>query len=628
MGFQQEDILSSENIDSLLSTIEGLYQTGKREETPFPASAPVYPQTPVLGMEDAFAGNYTTQELEQAGFNDPQIAEIQMGLQQGLAVEHYAKLCYTWTQMREIRYGLHASIDTTIYENNLYTVDQMREIRMGLLNHVDASVYANLMLSVSDMHTIRLELAESAYRNSPKGYGYQFMDEDSGLTIRISDDCMRAYLSITRETKRRFTPPGIIKLLKYHEITHGIIMQEIENFCENAPKNIEVQVAQGSGSTPGCDGSYDYFFTRGLPEAPTIKEDGTVDYVCVKIADSVKAGQVLAVYHPSRSGENGFTVNGIPIREKAGQDLPPLKGMGFTYEEETYTYRAQYDGNVSYNEEAGSLNVWKNYTLNGDATRINGNVRYDGSILIRGDVRNMACIQVTGDIVVEGMVEGAELHAGQNIVLKKGVNAAGKGLIEAKGRIMGNFFEAANLKAGESIEGNYFLNCQIETDDLVIARGGKSLIQGGNIVAAIGIEANHFRCNPASKTSLMVGRTPGLTKQKQELAARLTATRKEIDKLKEGIFKLEQVLGPQSLSNNTLYQKTSLALKQKDAQYALMLRENERLEQILQRTVHSYIKASGMIQANILVNINGSKKLLEKNLKRITLTNENLFKEV
>lgn len=627
MAFPQDDYLQLDNIDSLLNTIDGLYQAGTILDFDGEVSAPNYPQTPVLGEAEVFSGSYTPEELAAAGFNDPQISEIQIGLEQGLPIEHYAKASYTWTQMREIRLGLHASVNTTIYENNLYTVDQMREIRMGLLHHVDASVYANLMLSVSDMHAIRMELAEASYRLHPSGYGYQFTDEDSGLMIRISDDCMKAYISVPLGFKKRFTPPGILKILKKYEINYGLLQKEIERFCNDLPAGLELQIAQGSGSSSSSNGYYDFYFNTSPMDTPTIKSDGSVDYSRIKIAETVKAGSVLAVYHPARIGETGFTISSIPIRESVGVDLPPLKGIGIIYDEATLTYTAQYDGNVSFQEDAYTLNVLKNFTLDGDATRVNGNIRYDGSIVIRGDVRNMACIYATGDIVVEGTVEGAELHAGQNIVLKKGVNAAGKGIIEANGKIMGSFFEAAILKASGSIEGSYFLNCKVETDDLLLAKGGKALIQGGNIIAAIGIEAHNIRCNPASKTSLMVGRTPSLTKRKQILAEKLTKTRQEIDKLNEGLLKLKRVLGEENLAKNALHQKTMIALNQKDAQYALLIQENEHLEEIIQRTALSYVKVSGMLQAGITVNINGSKKTIEKNKSRITLTNDNLFQE-
>lgn len=69
--------------------------------------------------------------------------------------------------------------------------------------------------------------------------------------------------------------------------------------------------------------------TRTLTAKPKLLPDGSVDYWSVHSIESVTAGQVIAVYHPAVSGEDGIPVKGRPVPAKHGREQMPLKGKGF-----------------------------------------------------------------------------------------------------------------------------------------------------------------------------------------------------------------------------------------------------------------------------------------------------------
>ena len=618
---------SIDNIDSLLNSINDLYHLEQHETASAASISTVVHSSSVQDSSDqtAPADAFSPESLENLGFNEPQIAEITLGQTAGIDISPYAKTHYSWKQMREIRHGLLLGLNTSVYENELYSPEQMHELRMGLINHVNASLYANLMLSATDMRKIRLELSEAAYHNRPYGYAASFTDEDSGLIIRISDDCMNAYIMLPSDIADRFSVNRLSKILKKHEITHGIITEELERFSRDLPHDVEIRIAQGTRPEKGSDGYYEYFFNKEINDAPDILEDGTVDYSKVKVTETVKANQILAIYHPAKTGQLGSTISGITIKEGGGQDLPAITGEGFSHSD--HVYKALYTGNITFQEDTYLLNVWKNYTIEGDATRYSGSTEYDGTVLVKGDVRNMAHIKATGDIIINGMVEGANLYSGHNIIIRGGVNAAGKGSIEAEGKITGSFFESANLRAGGPIEGNYFLSCHIITDDKVLAKGGKALIQGGDIIAALGVETHHYRSYGGSKTKVEVGRTTELLTRKQEIAKQLTTVTDEIRRLRDGKFKLLQLFGSDRAPTYPIYQRTCEALEQKENAQDILDLKNERLENILQSTLRAYIKIGGIMQSGIHITICGYKKILETQLRHVTLTAESLTKE-
>lgn len=617
MNEENPTIASTESIDSLLASIEGVYQK-EMQKNPMM----------VLSAGDAFDGDLTSaEELEAAGFNEPQISEIALGLEMGVPVERYARLGYTWKQMQEIRLGLHAGLDTSVYENPLYSVEQMRELRFGMLCHVDVSLYANLVFSATDMRRIRMDLSEAVYRSDPTGYGYRFTDENSGLIIRISDDCMDAFITLPQEVTGRFSVNRITKILKQHEITFGLLPLELERFSRDCPRDTEVKIAHGIKPVLGYDGHYEYYFDTHPDSTPHVNEDGSINYSAVRVTENVKAGQKLAAYIPPKDGVTGYTVTGIVIRAAEGQQLPPLTGVGIHFDPMTNAYTAEYSGNVTFQEETYSLNVWKAFTINGNATRFTGNMEYDGTVIVTGDALNMAHIKATGDIIINGVVGDAELYAGHNIMIRGGANCGGKGMIQAGGNITGNYFESANLKAGGPIEGNYFLGCSIETDDVVIAKGRNSLIQGCQLRAALGVEARYFRSAGGAKSSIEVGNIIDLGIRHQEIAKEMSRASREIERLTEGRNKLVQLFGLEIAESRPIYQKTSLALEQSEKHLEHLQLEKDRLEDIISKASNAYINIQNIMEAGVRIVVNGEKKILDSDLKFYRITSENFPRE-
>ena len=83
-----------------------------------------------------------------------------------------------------------------------------------------------------------------------------------------------------------------------------------------------------------------------------------------------------------------------------------------------------------------------------------GNINFDGSLRIRGNVENGTEVHVTEDLEIDGNVGAATIICGGNILLKKGMNSAGHGYIKAEKGIVSRFFEAVKVEASEDIQVN------------------------------------------------------------------------------------------------------------------------------------------------------------------------------
>lgn len=561
-------------------------------------------------------------DLEEQGLAEPQLNEVAMGLDEGLPVEVYAKQCYSWMQMREIRLGLLSGLDTEAFENPLYTVEQMREIRLGMVDRIDISKYAKLIVSATDMKAARHEMVGQAYLENPVGYGREIIDEDTELCIRISDDYLQAFIRIKEGNDRKFSAAQVEKILRQNEVTVGVKKDVIQHFVKNQPAGEELLVAQGEASRKGKDGWYDYRFDVSLPGAPRILPDGRADYSQVVIAQTVLPGQEIAVYHAAEAGKKGKTVTGIELAAPFGTDLPKLSGKGICKGNRPNVYLAALKGFVTCDPQMYSLSVWSTYVIEGNVNRYNGNVVFDGIVYVRGSVGDMVHIIASGDIVVDGFVESAFLEAGHDILIRGGVNAGGRGLIKAGGKVMANFYEEVSVQAGNTVEGNYFLNCQLETDGKVIARGGKSRIIGGKITAMVGVESATLGYYGNANTFLNVGDIASLDERLQKLCSQKDKSEDEIRQLESGKHKLRQMFGNTEAETNSIFHKICVALGQKEEEVAELGKKITMLENTRKRTLRAYIKILGEVDSNVSIRMNGQTVRYENGTRGLYLTSE------
>lgn len=605
-----------ENIESILNTIDSLLAVGGMDILPVDAKKEMeLPRSEI-----------TPEKLKEMGFQEAQLNEILLGQEQGLAVEIYTKPCYNWKQMREIRVGLIEGIETYAYEDPMFSWEQMHEIRLGLLDRINTRAYASLALSATDMRKERLKLTAEAYKKNPTGYARSVTDEDAGLTIRFSDDYLIAYATLSEDNTGRYSAADMLKLLEKREVVYGYLQANIEQLASESYDGKEIEVARGKKAIVGKDGYYEFLFNEMLPGPPKETQDGKVDYREVRVAEAVLPGQLLAVYHQAGAGRGGETVNGIVIDAVDGKNLPSFRGKNIRYNAEESSYIATIKGYVSYDSPSYELNVNPVYIVNGDVNRYNGNIEYDGTIYVRGTVSEMATIRATGDIVIDGFVEGANLYAGQNVMIRCGINAGGKGIVDAKGRIMAEFFESAKLHAGGTIEGNYFLNCDIETDAKVIARGSKSSIIGGRIIAAVGIESAKIGNVGKKKAIFEIGDLARLDRRAALVEKEVNKIDDELMQLNDGRRKLHQMFG-NNVDGNEIFQRVCTAIAQKEEELQGVRKELERLKWVRDQAVFAYAKIYVEVQEDVHIIINGKRKAFTERSRGVLLTAANILRE-
>lgn len=528
------------------------------------------------------------------------IREISTGLSRGLDVSLYASPDFSWRQMREIRLGLEHRIDVSLYADPLYSYSQMEEIRIGLEHNLDVSRYDSLMYTTREMHRRRLLLEKGDHAETEESLGSPVQEE--GFYISVSEDAMSAHIHVAdpRKIPDRKT---ILGALRQHGICHGIDEIAIDGLISGTYQGNGTAIAKGTPAVPGRDGWYEYFFRTDLNRRPRQLPDGSVDYHSVEWFELVKEGQKIAFYHEPGKGSDGKTVTGQILSAPPGQEQPRLSGTGFKLMPDQKTYISAQNGRVELTNEHLTIT---NVLLLEDATAAGGDIDFDGSIQVNGNVGAGAVLHATGDIVVNGYVEAAELSCDGSILVRQGVNAAGSGSIRATHDIIGHYFESANLYAEGEIQSCYCLNSTLFARGMIYAMDGKGMIAGGTAYSESGFRIRNAGNAAGVSTRLVTGITEDLQKENARMTHQVRELQDELNMLKNTYQDYQRRFKPEVRNTMRFYLDLEEAIESKQKLLKTMETQVEALNSRLNKTDLADITIRHILHDNVIIEISGT----------------------
>ncbi|MBQ7583710.1 MAG: DUF342 domain-containing protein [Lachnospiraceae bacterium] len=497
----------------------------------------------------------------ETDFRGAAIAEIRQGLEEDIDVTTYADIKFGWRQMREIRYGLESRLDISKYANPYYDWEQMREIRLGLAEGLDVSRYSTLMYTSNEMRKRRIILEEGGEDMTVSSDDFELYTTSGGI---------EAFITMKEEGKK-IDRDSLIESLQEMDITYGLIEENIDKICSGNYDKRPIPIARGNIPKKGADGWYEFFFNTEVGRKPKILEDGSVDYQTMEKFTVVKEGDLLAVYHDAEEGEEGHAVNGTAISGKKGIEKELLKGTGFALSEDKHTYTAAIEGMVELN--GGILNVIKHLEVE-DVTLATGNIDFDGSVHVKGNIENGAVVKAAGDIVVDGNIGGAEIISDGNVTLNRGMNAGRHGKVRAKGKIMSKFFESVIVMSDSDIE---VVNC---VNSLLRAKGwirsSRSII-GGKAFASKGYKVTNLGNEAGTATQVQIGIDEDVINKIGELTEKQKENNKQLMLLGNSMKELQIKFPPEVRNTMPLYKKIDNAMFTINKQQEDIQKEKEKL---------------------------------------------------
>lgn len=587
-----------------------------------------------INLVDYINAGYVTEQLEQIrlaleagvdikpyvnkGLRGVSIHEIFCGLEKGLDVSVYAKVEYSWQQMREIRLGMEKRLEVECYSNPLYEWQQMRQIRLGMEEDLDISVYRSFMYTAKEMEGKREQLLKERRKwpgIEPETLWIEEPEESHFISsVTISGDGMEAYVTL-KKNRKKLNREDVIQELAGQGITFGVLENAIEQIISGEYTEQPLLIAKGKGPAKGKDGWYEYFFRKAVAVTPKQLPDDKLDCQNIDWFECVEAGQKLAYYHEAEYGPDGHTVTGDPIIGSKGRELSVLTGKGFLLLPDKKTYLAAMDGKVELigdRLEVGNLLIVEN------ASTVEGNIHYDGSIYIKGNVEKGVTVSATEDIVIDGLVEAAVIECDGNILLRRGANAAGNGYIKAGKSIYGKFLEAVSVFAREDIRVNTCLNSRVFTEGKLLALGSGAALAGGELCAVRGMRTLYLGNRAGLSTEAKVGVTGELNGDREKTDGKIQEVHHELSLLGSAYMDLRKKYSPEVRNTMKVYLKLESAIYTKEKELEDLYGLKKKLEEDIEGSKEVCISVGGTLYEGVTVEING-KRWTAETMENVTL---------
>lgn len=524
------------------------------------------------------------------------LAEIRKGLEAGIDVAVYAKIDYNWHQMKEIRIGILNRVDVDKYISHLYSWDQMREIRIGLQQGLDVEEYCKMRYPAGEMKRKRIAILENIKREQIEEQARQVQLAD--FKIEFLAGAMEAYLTVLTKDMV-ITKERLLEILKQGNVQMGIQEDKVEEIVEGKYGKDPVLIAKGKLPRKGDDGYYEYFFRTDVEKKPKVLKDGSVNYQDVEWFETVKKDQKLAYYHRAKEGVDGYNVMGVEIKARRGFEESMLVGKGFVLAPDKQTYLAAEDGMIKL--DGNVLEVTKYLELD-EITMATGNIDFDGSIHIRGNVENGTAVRATEDIIVDGNVGAATIECGGHVVLKNGMNAAGHGIIKAEKGITSRFFETVKVESEGDIQVNNSLNSQIYTKGII---SSSLTISGGTAYAAGGFKLYNAGNRAGLHTLLRLGCDEKVLREKKEVEDSIAEINREIQLLNHSYEDMKAKYPPEARNTVEMFAKIENALFTKQKQLKELNEMKENFEIHINRANNAKVVINGQAFEGTVVEMSG-----------------------
>lgn len=309
------------------------------------------------------------------------------------------------------------------------------------------------------------------------------------------------------------TAEEIHKRLMSLGITTGIQEEQIDAACK-AETNGEFIIAKGESPVEGKNGWLEYLVD--VKEGKSFKErkDGSIDFREGLDIPSIEASTTIAIIHDPIEGLAGKGVTGEVIVPKPVQPLVVKAGRGVKISDHQVLATSMGRPSVQKRGNTAIITVLPKLEHRGDVGLESGNLRFNGDIVISGNVENHMEVVANGSVEIRGTASEAKIKAGQSITHYSNViaseilvgNSEGieiSGQFEQQVETMNQLLEPSNFETEIGVfvqmpsainstiysSGDVFINKQGCYNCTIFAKGlveVKGFVRGGRLFAGLG----------------------------------------------------------------------------------------------------------------------------------------------
>ena len=334
----------------------------------------------------------------------------------------------------------------------------------------------------------------------------------------------------------------IERSLKAQGIRCGIDEAKINEFIDNPVYSTPFEVATAIMPENGKDAYVQYNFETDKSKLKAREsESGNVDFKELNNIQNVVKGQTLAVKIAATRGKGGKTLYGHYLEAQNGKDIQVTLGQNVEFDKDGVTILASVDGQVIF--ENGKVSVEPLLML--DAVNIKtGNIKFVGSVVIKGAVEDGFDVRATGTIDVGGTVGKCNIESENgDVIIHQGCFGKNEGSIKAGKSLWCKFVQEMKIEVEHNVVAtDSLMNCDITAMKNIVVYGKKAQITGGTLFATEEICARTLGSpGGGTSTTLSVGIDPRAKKKLDDLLESQSELVKELENLEMDISTLENM---------------------------------------------------------------------------------------
>jgi uncharacterized protein (DUF342 family) len=441
----------------------------------------------------------------------------------------------------------------------------------------------------------------------------------------VSANKLRLYIRIDLvNNESKLNHEDIINYIKEQGIVYGIKEQEIIAYCAKMEFSKELVAAIGLDPISGEDAQLIYDFDTLNENRLKEKEDGTIDFFNLNNVVNVKKNDVICHIIPEKEGIDGIDIYAAKINNNMGKKTYFNSGKNTYITEDGLRLCSRVDGCVKmlgdkvFVEDVFTVKNVDNET---------GNIDFLGSVVVNGDVKSGFSVKAKQDIKIRGLVEGAYIESGGDVIISKGMNGMGKGTIYAKGNITSKYIENSIAKSEKNIYAETLINSDVTANESIILKGANASIIGGTSKAGEMIYAPTVGSKTNFETNLIIDLTEYqknqdiidmLKNKKLELKKEYNNKLKELADLDEKM----EILLKIDIENKNLLHK-SLIFKKAIANKELAGIKNELEKEIpLDKIANYKVVCRGVMYVNTRISIGWMKHRVRQDVSYSKIYND------
>ncbi|WP_141733802.1 DUF342 domain-containing protein [Oligoflexus tunisiensis] len=253
------------------------------------------------------------------------------------------------------------------------------------------------------------------------------------------------------------------------------------------------------------------------------------------------------------------------------------------------------------------------YIHKGSINLKSGDLRFEGTVVVQGDIESGASVEVQGNLIVEGMISPSKVHCTGDLDVKGGIITGPEGFIHTGGNCRCNYIENSMLqvKGNLTVQKSILNSTVMAHGTIVILDEGKGVIAGGLLSSWSAIRTAHLGMEQGQPTECRLGSNLSSEKRLHTLRQRLKRLQVHHEKLNVSLKGIDR--------------------KDQQDQARLLREKSQRLEKIIHRLVswrdlqekkvqwnHSAtLIVTGILNQDVALFVTGQRVQIQNNIRGV-----------